>query len=424
MIAEALGPLTEVRSNLLTFMVEPGPLSQVFARPRDIRLGCLLRRALTSSLFLASLMGLEGCRAQQPWPLWDAYTARFLDGQGRVIDRSTNDRTTSEGESYAMFFALVDNDRPRFDKLLTWTEGNLAQGDVTQHLPAWNWGRNAAGEWKTVDQNSAADADLWMAYTLTEAGRLWHEPRYAQLGETMAARIAHDEVIVLPGLGTTVAPGAHGFHTENGTYVLNPSYLPPFILARFAKAFPGGPWKSILNSLPMLLGGDVAHGYVMDWLAYDVTGLHPSPPPAQLSAGVRAAEAGGSYDAIRVYLWLGISDAGTPGLHSLLRELPAMASYLQTALIPPSNVDSSGKIVQVDASPGFSAAVIPYLLAVGAKEPARVQQVRLDATRDPATGLYGRSQEYYDQNLALFSTGFTEGRYRFDREGKLQVKWK
>lgn len=413
-----------MRSNLLKSMLESGPLSDAAARPDRKSPGQKMQRAAAGLLFLISLVSLEGCRAQQPWPLWNAYTARFLDGQGRVIDRSANDRTTSEGQSYAMFFALVDNDRSRFDKLLTWTEGNLADGDLTQHLPAWNWGKNAGGEWKIVDTNSASDADLWMAYTLTEAGRLWQEPRYARLGETMATRIAHEEVILVPGLGTTIAPGAHGFRTEHGTYILNPSYLPPFILARFAKVFPAGPWKSILQTLPALLAGDVAHGYAMDWLASDATGLHPSPPPTQLSAGVRPPEAGGSYDAIRVYLWLGISDPGTPGERLFLQQLPSMATYLQTAMIPPSNVDPSGKIVHAEAPPGFSAAVIPYLLAVGAKEPARVQQVRLDATHDPATGLYGRTLEYYDQNLALFSTGFTEGRYHLDRDGKLQVKWK
>jgi len=38
--------------------------------------------------------------------------------------------------------------------------------------------------------------------------------------------------------------------------------------------------------------------------------------------------------------------------------------------------------------------------------------------------LYGASQAYYDQNLALFSTGWSEQRYRFESDGKLDVKWK
>ena len=88
---------------------------------------------------------------------------RFIDSQGRVIDHAGQDRTTTEGEAYAMFFALVAGDRSRFDKLVEWTENNLAQGDLTAHLPAWSWGKNADGSWRVIDANPAADADLWMA---------------------------------------------------------------------------------------------------------------------------------------------------------------------------------------------------------------------------------------------------------------------
>jgi endoglucanase len=49
---------------------------------------------------------------------------------------------------------------------------------------------------------------------------------------------------------------------------------------------------------------------------------------------------------------------------------------------------------------------------------------RLAATKDAASGLYGKTANYYDQNLALFANGWIEGRYRFDRDGKLRVKWK
>src|SRR5580698_7610733 len=123
---------------------------------RSLRVRELLRpagRAMRPSgavvLALAMLTGLSGCHAEpQPWPLWQAYTQHYLDDQGRVIDRSAGDRTTSEGQAYAMFFALVDNDQPHFDKLLKWTEANLAGGDLTARLPAWDWGKTKSGEWK------------------------------------------------------------------------------------------------------------------------------------------------------------------------------------------------------------------------------------------------------------------------------------
>jgi len=53
---------------------------------------------------------------------------------------------------------------------------------------------------------------------------------------------------------------------------------------------------------------------------------------------------------------------------------------------------------------------------------AKAQMDRALASKDPGTGLVGHG-EYYDQNLALFATGWLEQRYRFDREGRLKVPW-
>ncbi len=376
----------------------------------------------------ALLTLLEGCRAQEPWPLWESYTKRFLDGQGRVIDRSApgsqQDRTTSEGQAYAMFFALVDNDKPHFEQILSWTEANMAGGDLTLRLAAWDWGHAASGEWKTLDDNPAADADLWMAYTLLEAGRLWHDPRYSKLGQLMAARIAREEVVLIPALGTTLAPGPHGFHSSDAGYVLNPSYLPLPVLTYLAHTMPQGPWGAILESLPSLINAQMDHGFAMDWVAAGPDGVHPAATPAEPSAGAREPQSAGSYDAIRVYLWLGLADPGTSGQRELLAQLSGMAAYMRTAATPPLEVDAGGNIVHADAPVGFSAAILPFLSAEGMKAQAKTQADRLTATRDPATGLYGRGAEYYEQNLALFSTGWSEGKFRFERDGKLHVKWK
>ena len=158
---------------------------------------------LIASLLMLSATG--GCK-QGPWTLWDSYASRFIDMQGRVIDPQGGDRTTSEGEAYAMFFSLADNDRPSFERLLNWTQANLASGNLETHLPAWLWGRNKDGEWKTIDPNSASDADVWMAYTLVEAGRLWKSAYYTRLGRQMMVQIVKSEVADLPGFGPMLMP--------------------------------------------------------------------------------------------------------------------------------------------------------------------------------------------------------------------------
>ncbi|MEK7927443.1 glycosyl hydrolase family 8, partial [Burkholderia contaminans] len=121
---------------------------------------------------------------------------------GRVIDVGSDDsRTVSEGQAYGLFFALVANDRRMFDTILAWTENNLAQGDLSAHLPAWLWGRAPDGAWRVLDANAASDADLWIAYALVEAGRLWHERSYTARGALLAKRVLDVETATVPGLG-------------------------------------------------------------------------------------------------------------------------------------------------------------------------------------------------------------------------------
>ena len=365
----------------------------------------------------------DGCRAEQLWPLWASYADRMIDGQGRVVDHSAGDRTTSEGQAYGLFFALVANDRGRFDRLLHWTEANLAGGDLTLRLPAWSWGKAPDGTWKVLDANPASDADLWMAYTLSEAGRLWREPRYEKLGAILASRVAQQEVVFVPGLGITLLPGVTGFHPDSETWILNPSYLPPPLLMRLSELQSDGPWRSVLASLQTMLQRGSGAGFAMDWITAG-TAVRPAISPAQRASGDQTAVPVGAYEAIRVYLWLGLTDAGTPGLMTMLAQLPGMARYLQHEVTPPLEVSAEGQIVKKEASPGFSAAVVPYQHLLGRREEEKMQLTRLGATRDEASGLYGKQGAYYDQNLALFATGWTEQRYHFDREGKLVVRWR
>src|SRR5215472_12121519 len=95
------------------------------------RMQAVLRIILFLNLLL--FLSTPAICATEDWPLWKSYSARFMDNQIRVIDHDAGERTTSEAQAYAMFFALVADDRARFDGLLRWTEQNLASGDLSTH---------------------------------------------------------------------------------------------------------------------------------------------------------------------------------------------------------------------------------------------------------------------------------------------------
>ena len=367
-----------------------------------------MRLSLLWTLLIA--VGGETACARDVWPiLWNGYTSRFMDDQVRVIDHDDGDRTTSEAQAYAMFFGLVANDRPRFDALLAWTERNLASGDLRLNLPAWLWGRGSDRQWGVLDPNSASDADVWMAYALLEAGQAWNDSRYTTLGRALAARIAADETAELPNFGMVLLPGAKGFR-QGESYRLNTSYLPLHLFLRLAQLDPGGPWREIADRIPALVRNSAPNGFATDWLEFsEREGFKPS--------------AVASYDAIRVYLWAGMLDPATPGRNDILEALSGMVARLRTNAIPPAKVSASGRVTDSNGPFGFSAALLPYLAALGETTLEGEQMSRLKSAANAETGLYGTPPKYDDQNLALFALGAKERQFWFDANGALKTRW-
>ena len=384
------------------------------SRPIQRRVWCLMPPVVLG-LALVCAQGRGVAQAPRSWPLWESYKAHFYDGDGRIVDHDDGDRTTSEAQAYGLFFALVADDRETFDKLLRWTQSNLAAGDLAATLPAWLWGRRKNGAWGVVDRNPAADADLWIGYTLLQAGGLWNEPRYTAMGKAVLTLVEEQEVTSLPRFGPFLLPSNSGFATQQET-VLNPSYLPPQIVAFFARESPDGGWKRMSAALPGFLKSSSPHGFAMDWVACDGAGsLSPTQGPGKA--------AGGSYDAIRVYLWAGMLAEDATGRAEILRSLSGMAGYLRRHEGPAERVGNDGQVLSAGGNVGFSAAMIPYLAALGEAAALAAQKTRLQEQFDTTTGLYGKDHRYYTQNLALFATGWLEGRFGFDRNGGLWVAW-
>src|SRR5690606_28500903 len=69
---------------------------------------------------------------------WDRYKSKFINPDGRVLDFSQNEITTSEGQSYAMLRAVWIDDKQTFDHVWQWTKDNLKRED--NNLFGWKWG--------------------------------------------------------------------------------------------------------------------------------------------------------------------------------------------------------------------------------------------------------------------------------------------
>jgi endoglucanase len=236
----------------------------------------------------------------------------------------------------------------------------------------------------------------------------------------MMAQIARSEVANLPGFGPMLLPAPTGFQHDR-IWTINPSYLPLFIFKRFAAVDPSGPWKQVALGIPRLLRQSARHGFAMDWVNYvPGDGFYPATAHPDKTTDTPL----GSYDAIRVYLWAGMLDDSGKARSEVVDAVPAMSAYLGNHGAPPEKVSDQGIPLAQDGPVGFSAAVLPYLRAFHHLEKSSSQQtIRMSAQRDAASGLYGKDVAYYDQNLALFATGFLDGRFHFGPGGELKVEW-
>ncbi|OQV64536.1 hypothetical protein AK51_29440 [Serratia nematodiphila DZ0503SBS1] len=127
----------------------------------------------------------------------------------------------------------------------------------------------------------------------------------------------------IPGLGLMLLPGKVGFVAED-RWRLNPSYLPPQLLARFAAL--NGPWRAMREVNQRLWLDTAPHGFSPDWVVWRVgAGWQPDTVKPNV----------GSYDAIRVYLWAGMLADDDEHKAALLERFQPMAQLTAKQGVPP-----------------------------------------------------------------------------------------
>ncbi len=148
---------------------------------------------------------------------WHRYEERYITPDGRVIDTGNGGISHSEGQGYAMLLAVAHGDRARFDTLWRWTQENLQVRE--DKLFAWRWEPRTRS---AVDQNSASDGDILIAWSLARAAEVWNDKTLRAEAAAISKTIRQELVRTING-HTVLVPGPSGFETD-GVIVVNPSY--------------------------------------------------------------------------------------------------------------------------------------------------------------------------------------------------------
>ncbi len=244
-----------------------------------------LRPLVQRVLGLAAMcLALNACAADADW---ETFKQGFLEADGRIVDTGQGRISHSEGQGFAMLFAVHYADRAAFDRLWLWTRQNLQVRDDA--LLAWKWQPQGG----VTDRNNAADGDIFVAWALLRAAEKWRQPEYAAAGTRIAAdirrkslrRVAHGLVLV---------PGLEGFDKPEGL-TINLSYWVFPALRELARADPAPEWDELSRTGVAILGYSYFGRWRLppDWLRLGERVLPGGPPPERFG-----------FDAVRIPLYL------------------------------------------------------------------------------------------------------------------------
>ena len=338
---------------------------------------------------------------------WMAYRDRFIQADGRVIDWEDDQRSTSEGQAYAMLRAVLIGDRETFDRTFTWAENNLNRkneaGETTDRLWAWKWGKNSRGEWGTIDPNFASDADIDAVTALILAARRWHNPDYVDQARSKLKDLWALSIVSAADQTPYLLPGPKSvFQPQPNQLILNPSYLAPYAFRLFAQVDNELNWMRLVDSSYQTIEQSATIsevGLPSDWVMLDLQKgeFHPVTTASQLQSRY-------GFDAYRVW-WRVALDA-------IWFQEPKALAYLENHLTHlqqewrnqqklPAQISLQGKpMVDYEATAQY-AMLYPALQRVDSTMADQIyQQKLLPAYKN---GFWDNNSAYYTQNLAWFA---------------------
>ena len=332
---------------------------------------------------------------------WRGYCMEFIQSDGRVLDRSEGDRSTSEGQAYAMARAVWMDDQETFQRVRDWTRDNLQGGEPTR-LPAWNWGRSESGAWEVLDTNPASDADIWMAFALLMAAERWDASHYAEQAIGLLEQIWNQETLLV-GPRRFLLPGPWAIHES--PLRLNPSYVFPSAFRLFAAADPAHAWNTLLDDSYWLL--EVTRrsdGLPPDWVWFDLEVMQFASAPEGQEQGTAFG-----YEALRIP-WVLAADTiwyGDPRAAALLWGMTGLVTRWREEGSLPAVILKDGSAGRPYAFLGMYGALLPAWKLTHPEDAQRLVEDVIQAAR--TSGGWGSERDYYGQNWVWFGLALESG---------------
>ncbi len=344
---------------------------------------------------------------------WNANKKNNIESSsGRTIDKSQNNLTTSEAESYTLLRAVWMDDKATFDKSWQFTKNNLQRPD---HLFSWKYGQLSKNNYGVLvsegGQNTASDADEDIALSLLMAYSRWNDIKYLAAAQPIISSIWNEEVVVIKGLPVLTADNLERNSITN--VVVNPSYFAPANYKIFAKIDPLHDWKglvansySIINQLSdSTLGNSHSDGLPPDWIQINRnTGAIIPDTSSNLDTNF-------SYDAMRIpfrlaldYKWF-----NDPSDKATLSRFGFLEQFWQNTHVLNAAYAHDGSVLASYESPAIYGGVIGYFNVIHPGQAKQIYRAKLNTLYSPDQQSWkAPAPGYYEDNWAWFGIALTD----------------
>ncbi len=336
---------------------------------------------------------------------WEKYKVNFLSEDGRILDDTQDNITTSEGQSYALLRAVWSDDRATFDKVWVFTKNNMQHKD--DWLFGWKWGKLGENKYGFLPDggiNSASDADSDIALALILAGRRWSNEEYlAQAKQILGAMWEKETAVVQNKRYLTAGNWAQ----SSESVVVNPSYFAPYAWRIFATVDTEHDWNSLIGPAYELLNEsskqplDTAKsiGLPPDWVAIEKSnGALKAAPLPNLKTNY-------SYDAMRIpwrialdYQWN--RDARAYEYLSSLQIFSQL--YKKSGYKLASSYSHDGTVLEDYENPTMYATAIGYFKIIDPQSADKVYQEKILDLYSTDKTQFKDTLPYYEQNWLWF----------------------
>jgi endoglucanase len=342
--------------------------------------------------------------------LWQKYKTTYVEeGTFRTINKQQDNVTTSEGQSYTMFRAVMMDDQATFDGAYQWTKDNLWRDE--DRLFSWLFGKDTDGEFRVLKAqggyNSASDADIDIALSLIFAYNRWKKDEYKGDALAILKDIWDKEVVEINGVPYLAANNVEKFMSQK--VIVNPSYFAPYAFRIFAEVDPDRDWMALVDSSYAVLNEVTSSsldksssaGLPPDWVVIDKK-------TGEISAtGISHLTTNYSFDAIRVpwriavdYVW-----NHEPRAKEYLDKLSFLTKEWEAKGKIAGTYSHDGKVLSDAEIPAVYGTVIGYFMVSDPKNAEVIYNQKLKSLYNPDTNSWKRLLSYYDDNWTWFGIG-------------------